>query len=44
MINSRIDELLLKDGEILEIPVGYSMWPMLKNRKDIIVIKKRNFP
>ena len=44
MINSRIDELLLKDGEILEIPVGYSMWPMLKNRKDIIVIKKAEFP
>lgn len=44
MINSKIDELLEKDGEILDIPVGYSMWPMLKNRKDSIVIKKAEFP
>ena len=37
---SNIEEIIERDGQILEMPVGVSMWPMLKNRRDAIVIQK----
>lgn len=44
MIECSIEELLERDGRILRLPVGDSMWPMLKNREDQIVIEKINRP
>lgn len=40
----RIEAALQKQGRIVSVPVGISMWPMLKNRKDMIVIKKVDRP
>lgn len=40
MMSIKIEELLERDGKILELPVGTSMWPMLKNRLDPLVIEK----
>ena len=40
MINSSLEQILEKEGELLELPRGFSMWPMLINQKDAIVIKK----
>ncbi|MBE5938024.1 MAG: hypothetical protein E7265_08345 [Lachnospiraceae bacterium] len=41
---SRIKQELLKNGRIVSVPVGKSMWPMLRNRKDQIVIKTVDCP
>lgn len=35
---SRMEQALRENGKIVTVPVGISMWPMLKNRKDHIVI------
>jgi len=35
-----MEEILNRDGSLLQVPVGYSMWPMLKNRRDQIVVEK----
>ncbi len=40
MINSKIEEIIERDGEILEMTVGDSMEPMLHNRQNPIVISK----
>ncbi len=40
----RISETLEKQGMIVSVPVGTSMWPMLRNRKDHIVIRKATAP
>ncbi len=40
----RISEVLEKQGMIVSVPVGTSMWPMLRNRKDHIVIRKTAAP
>lgn len=34
----KYDEALARDGQFVSMPVGVSMWPMLKNRRDSIVI------
>ena len=44
MINSNLEQIIAEEGEILELPRGYSMWPMLINKRDTIVIKKPEFP
>ncbi len=41
---NRIAEALETQGQILSVPVGISMWPMLRNRRDHIVIKKLDRP
>jgi hypothetical protein len=41
---SHIDEALERQGMIVTVPVGTSMWPMLRNRKDNIVIRKTKGP
>ena len=33
-----MEQALKKQGKIVTVPVGISMWPMLKNRRDHIVI------
>lgn len=38
MINANIETLLKNDGKILVPPVGVSMWPMLKNRNDQVLV------
>ncbi len=43
MLNG-IDEVLKERGRVVTVPVGYSMWPMLKNRKDHIVIESVKKP
>lgn len=35
---SRMERAIKEHGKIVTVPVGFSMWPMLKNRKDHIVI------
>ncbi len=40
MSYSRISEALQNEGNILEMTVGYSMSPMLKNRQNPIVLEK----
>lgn len=35
---SRMVQAIRENGRIVSVPVGKSMWPMLKNRKDHIVI------
>lgn len=37
---NRIDEILSEKGEIITCSSGFSMYPMLRNRKDMVVIKK----
>lgn len=44
MEEATIENLLSEYGQILEVPVGISMWPMLKNREDQILIKSVSFP
>lgn len=44
MMDSKMEEVLLREGRIVQMPVGRSMWPMLKNRRDTIVIEKIAFP
>lgn len=44
MMDSRMEALLLREGRIVQVPVGRSMWPMLKNRRDMLVIEKITFP
>lgn len=44
MITSNLEEIIAKDGEILELPRGFSMWPMLINKRDTILITKPRFP
>ena len=44
MVNSNIENLLNKDGKILIPPVGKSMWPMLKNRKDQVLVSVVTLP
>ena len=39
-----IDGILKEKGRVVTVPVGFSMWPMLKNRKDHIVIEPLNRP
>lgn len=41
---SRLIQTIQKEGKIVTVPVGISMWPMLKNRKDHIVIVTVNRP
>ena len=36
-----IEEVLEREGRMLEMTVGYSMWPMLSTRKNPIVIEKK---
>lgn len=36
--DSYMEQALKKQGKIVTVPVGISMWPMLKNRRDHIVI------
>lgn len=40
----KIEEVLARDGELVKMPVGVSMWPMLKNRRDSIVIETLKRP
>lgn len=40
----KIEELLLQECLILEVPTGFSMWPMLKNKTDQIVISSISAP
>lgn len=44
MINSSLEQIIEAEGEILELPRGFSMWPMLINQRDTIVLKKPRFP
>ncbi len=37
-----LEDILNREGSVLEVPVGFSMWPMLKNRRDQIVIEKNS--
>lgn len=41
---SVIAEVIASQGRVVTVPVGISMWPMLKNRKDHIVIQKVDRP
>ena len=34
-----IEEQLKKEGYLVSTTVGYSMWPMLKNRRDRVIIR-----
>ncbi len=43
-MNSSIADRIEKDGVILGVPVGYSMWPMLRDRRDQIVVEKPTRP
>ena len=40
----KLAEVIASKGQVVTVPVGISMWPMLKNRKDHIVIEKVNRP
>lgn len=31
---------LLQDGTVLQVPSGFSMWPMLKDKQDVMLIRK----
>lgn len=44
MTEGSIEELLERDGEIMRLPVGTSMYPMLVNRQDQMIIKKVDRP
>ena len=35
-------ELLEKDGTLVQFPIGYSMLPMLRQKRDTVVIKRIN--
>ena len=38
----KFEEVLDKDGELIFTNVGYSMYPLIKQREDILTIKKSN--
>ena len=38
MIDTRIGEYLRENGEAIITPVGTSMWPMLRNRRDTVLL------
>lgn len=44
MTDSKIEEVLERDGVIMSMPVGTSMWPMLINRQDQMIIQKVDRP
>ena len=37
-------DIVQNEGRAVTVPVGISMWPMLKNRKNAIVIEKVTKP
>lgn len=41
---SRLIKTIQEQGKVVTVPVGISMWPMLKNRKDHIVIVRIDRP
>lgn len=41
---SRMEQEIKEKGRIVTVPVGISMWPMLKNRRDHIVVVAVNRP
>lgn len=38
----KFEEVLDKDGELIFTNVGYSMYPLIRQREDILTIKKSN--
>lgn len=38
--NKKIEDIILENGKFIAPPVGDSMWPLLRNRKDIMLIEK----
>lgn len=42
--DGKIAEVIATTGQVVTVPVGISMWPMLKNRKDHIVIGRVDRP
>lgn len=40
MIDTRIGEYLEENGEVIITPVGISMWPMLRSRRDTVLLTK----
>lgn len=43
-MDSKIEEILASDGQILRLPVGRSMWPMLRHRRDQMIIDSITAP
>lgn len=39
-----LEEAIAEKGEIMVCTSGYSMWPMLRNRKDMVVVEKVTRP
>lgn len=44
MAELSIEELIERDGEVSVCTSGYSMYPMLRNRRDMVTIKKPSRP
>lgn len=40
MIDTRIGEYIEENGEAIITPVGTSMWPMLRSRRDTVLLTK----
>lgn len=43
-MNASLEEVLKRDGRVLQMPFGVSMWPMLKNHKDAMLIETVSEP
>lgn len=41
-MEERIEDILARDGKALRLPIGISMWPLLRNRRDMFVVEPVN--